>query len=158
MRIRIDIKTPPNQAENCIEKNKKVFLSRKTRDTIIEQGITDHNEFYWVLDLDESQLLSLHKKCHLGETAIKTFYRTLIKTIRRANWLSKKFGKGMKWIRRWINRKVNKTMRGKDKDEFLHTIESMTDQEINTWIEIEDEEEMKDFLTKPIITITQTDD
>jgi len=152
MNIRLNIKTPANQAHRCINTLKIQLVGLKGSKKIIKEAITSHKSFYWILKIDdEKELKQITYKAAMGEVTIKKFYRSLFKLLNKANKLAKKFQKGAEWIKRWIRKTARK--RFGEGSEALTKIEEMSDEEITDYIKIDDEEEMREFLDNEIISI-----
>lgn len=150
--LKLTINTPPNKAVECINTNKKVFLG-KLKTYVVEEKILSHNQYYWkIVLIDQKDVMLMYKKCASGEIMIKTFFRELIKNIRRTNKVRNKLGKGAAWVRKQLTVRLLKKLgidRKQDIDEYL---DGMKDHEL---IHIEDEEEMQVFLNNPIIVIEE---
>jgi hypothetical protein len=148
MKVKITIKTPPNQANKAIESSKKVFLG-KNKDFVIQEEVIAHDEFYWVLVIqDLNQMEKLYKKCAAGEVMIREFYRKLFKEIDRANKISKKLGKPISWVKARVKKMMGKRSTG--------DVEGFEDQINNTdFFEIEDREVMKKFLEESMIKVEE---
>lgn len=145
------IKTPPGQAEKCIESNKKVFLGFGLKDKVYDQKVLAHNEYAWYLSLNNpSDYDKLLKRCATGEVSIKKFYNELFRTIHRTNKLASKLSKPLKWVRERVIRLFTKKVQ--ESDSFEDTLRGMNNEE---FLRIDDEEEMKTFLTQPLISIKQ---
>ena len=152
MFVKVNVKTPKNQAANCIKTQKRALLGMKKANEILEQKLVDHNEFYWIINCkDEAEYIGIIKKCALGEVMIKKFYNTLIRLITRANKLVKKFKKGGDWIKKFIIRKLNKYYQGQD-NELVKSIEAMDEKEFADFVEIGDLKEMQALLAGDLIT------
>ena len=150
MKVKINVKTPKNQASRCIETQKFQLLGSMQKN-ILETVLVAHNEYYWIIKYDDDkELLKVSKRCAQGEVLIKKFYRTLIKWIDRGNWLATKFKKGSAWVKRWIIRQAKKAY--KNDPTFIKQIEDMKEDEISGFLVIEDREEMMALLDSELIS------
>lgn len=141
MLVKISVLTPKNKAAEAVEYQKGFFFGMASK-KIIEQKVTAHNKFYWVVEANESQTQSLILKTAWADMVTKKFYRELFKAIDRANWLTVKFKKGGAWAMNWvIKRLAVKYKLGDIKDNLKNVA-----QEENGLIVVTDREEMEKFL------------
>ena len=151
-KLKIDVKTPKNQAEQCMKTQKTALLGVKKSKEVLEEKLVKHNEFYWIIQVDsDKQEREIIYKCAKGEVTIRNFYKALFKLIHRANKLGDKFNKGYAWMRRWMVKKLKKQM-GSDQ-ELIKKVENMSDEEIKDFIKISDKEEMDKLLSGDMITV-----
>ena len=152
MKIMINVITPKNQARKCIESQKDALVGITKRKKIIEQKVTAHNKFYWIMQVqDQKEYEGIMRKCSLGETLIKKFYSALFKLIRRANSLAAKSSKGISYMKRWIKKRLDKV--SQNNEAMKQQIDNMTDEDFIDWLKITDEEPMKKMLKGELITI-----
>lgn len=150
------VRTPKNQAANCIKTQKAALLGYKASQKVKEQKVVQHNLFYWILDLeDEKEMSKITFKCARGEVMIKKFYSTLFKLLNRANRLATKFKKGAGWIRKWINKQLKK--HGQADEGMQNHIDSMTDEQLIDFIKVTDRKDMDKLLSGNLIEITRID-
>ena len=152
MKVKITVKTPPNQAARCINSQKDALIGFKKQKDVKEQKIVNDHEFYWILEVkDEKELGKVTHRLAMGEVLIKKFYRTLFKVIRRANTLSKKFKKGSQWLKKQIIKRLDKV--SMDNQDIKAQIDSMNDEEFQGWLEITDKEVMQELLSGPLFEV-----
>jgi hypothetical protein len=152
MLVKINVKTPKNQAKACVESQKDALVGVIKRRDIKEQKVISHDEFYWILECkDRDDLEKVIKKCAKGETMIKKFYSVLFKIIHRANVLASKFKKGISWAKKWIMKKLDKV--SKNNQTMKAHIDSMTDEQFRDWLTITDREAMDKLLAGNLINI-----
>jgi len=152
MKVKILCKTPKNQAKKCIESHKKAIVGLMKAKDIVEQKITKHNEFYWILKVeDDAEYHKVMKSCAKGEILIKRFYGTLMKLIARANFLCNKLDKKLLWARRWIIKRLKKIG---ENTEMIQKIETMSDEELKDFMDVTDKEEMEKLLAGDLIDLT----
>lgn len=155
MEIRIDVKTPAGQAEKSVKSQKLALLGLGMSKKVKHQQVVANNHFYWILDIDENDYPKLVKKCAAGEVMIKTFYRKLFKTINRVNKISAKIGKGGKWLKKQLIKRLTKlTEHSPDNNsDFIGQFENMDDEEFEHFIEINDKAMMDELLAGELITM-----
>lgn len=157
MKIRIDVKTPKNQAPACIESQKDALVGVTKRHKIIKQKVISHNRFYWIMRVkDQKEAEGIMRKCSLGEVLIKKFYSALFKLIKRANKLAARSSKGIAWMKRWLKKKLDKVSTGNES--MKNQIDAMTDEQFIEWLKITDEEPMRKLLKGDLITIEVLND
>lgn len=159
MKLKINVKTPNNQAKKCIETQKKSLLGLTQSKKVLEQKVIKHNEFFWIIECDsEKEREKIIKKCANGEVLIKKFYSVLFHIIGKANKLADKFKKGIGWIRRFLIKRLKKTSQQSATDKengMIKQIESMSDDELKNFIKIHDRESMQKLLSGAIIKIKE---
>jgi len=156
MKIKINVKTPKGQAAKSVETQKKSILGRALSYKLLEQKVVSDSEFYWILEIEEDRYLEVSNKCFKAEIMIKKFYKILMGTIERVNKLVLKFKKGAKWVRKQIVKRLKKLSGENNKDNPLFAqIETMPDEEFNTFIKMNDKAAMKKLLAGPLITIEE---
>jgi len=156
MKVKVNVKTPKNQADKCIKTQKAAILGHSQSQKILEEEVVSDHEFYWVLQLDNpKEYTKILEKAARGEMIIKKFYRTLFKLIDRANKLSDKFGKGVGWIRRWIIRKVKKQQEKGGDDSIIQQIQEMSDGELRDFIKVTDRAELEKLLGGELINVEE---
>ena len=154
MKLKINVKTPKDQAAKCIETQKKALLGMAQASQILEQKLVNDHEFYWVLNIrSHREMMKTIKKCARGEVLIKKFYRTLISLIDRANKLANKFKKGARWMKRWLVRRIKTKTQGNE--ELVNAIENMSDEEFKDFLVIHDRVAMQELLAGDLITVEE---
>jgi hypothetical protein len=153
MMIRVDVKTPRNQAKKCMKTQKMALLGYKEIKKIKEENLISHNRFEWVLEIkDQEEMNNIIMKCARGEVLIKKFYSTLFKLVKRANKVAAKFKKGAAWLKRWMIKTIKKKYEG-DSGKLAEYINSMDDKEFQDFLVINDEEEMRALLAGNLIKV-----
>lgn len=152
MLVKIDVKTPKNQAAQCMKTQKSALLGYKQLKKVKEEKVVSHDNFYWVLQLEnQKELDKVIKRCSLGEVMIKRFYSSLFKLVHRANRLCAKFGKAKTWIKKWMLKRIKKKYQG-DTTGMENYIQNMSDEEFEDFLQIDDEAEMRKLLEGDLIT------
>lgn len=150
--LKITVRTPPNQAKPCMVKQRDALLGFKKQKEIIKEKLVDHQTFYWIVPAeDAADQYMMIKRLAKGEVKIKNFYRTLIKTIDRANKLANKFKKGFQWMRRWLIKRLNKDQQ----TDFAKQVEDMPDEELKDFLKINDREAMMKLLAGTLIDVEE---
>ena len=150
--IKITVLTPKNQAKPTMERQKTTLLGFTKPKQILEEKLIAHNKFSWTIPIDdEKDERTVTKRLVRGEIYIKRFYRTLIKTLDRANKLGNKFKKGA----RWIKNRLIKQLRKQQQDDIATQVEGMDEKEIMDFIKINDREEILELMNKDLITIKE---
>lgn len=151
-KFKITVKTPKNQAKPCMIKQRDALLGFKKQKNILEEKLVNNHEFYWIIPIDDdNDAMQVTKRLAKGETQIKKFYKTLIKTLDRINKLANKFKKGATWIKNKLIKKLNKDQQ----TEFAKQVQEMTEEEILDFIKINDRKEMMQLLAGELITIKE---
>lgn len=151
-RMKIVVLTPQGQAESCMRTQKRSLLGFGKAGKVLEEGVIDPGSFYWIIPYEADELPKITHKLAKGEVFIKRFYRVLIRTLDRANKLADKFQKGIKWVRRWIVKKLKKQYGDNDEEGFIAQVNQMSDDELREFIQITDREAMLALLEKDLIT------
>lgn len=139
-KLKVNCLTPKGKSEKAAHEWKKQFPTFKK--PIEEKVINDH-EFYWIYEFDkEKQMQLFQKKTILAEIGIKKFYRVIMGAGSRANKIGKKLKWGTEKMTRWALRRINKRLKKENKDSI---------NDFKDIINMEDEEAMREFLTKDLI-------
>jgi len=153
MKVKITCKTPKGKAKVAMEKQRFQILGYKFTDKLIEEKLVSDSEFYWVLEFDDTKAYHyLVKKCALAETGIRTFYKTLISTIKRINKVGTKFKKGGLWLKKQLIKRLAKKNLDQEQVDTL-----LDGADLEEQIELYGEKEMVEFLKGEIIVLTIID-
>jgi len=137
---------------------RSALLGYKKEKKIKEEKLINDHKFYWVVPYkDDKEYMAMSKRLFRGEIFIKQFYKTLIKTLDRANKLGARFKKGSKWIKRWVVKKFKKQYADNDEHGFVSQVNNMSDEEFQDFIKINDREDMQKLLSGELITTERLD-
>lgn len=150
--LKIAVKTPKNQAHKSVETQKKALLGYKGARQVIEQRVVANNLFYWIVEAPASDVPDIIKKAAKGEALIRSFYRTLIRILSRANKIAQKSGKGGAWMKRWIIKRMKKVSRDKG---LTDQWEAMSDEQFQEFIRMTDRKEIEELIAGEMITVTE---
>jgi len=151
-KLKITVKTPKNQAQPCMIKQRDALLGFKKQKKILEEKLVSHNEFYWIIPADDAKdEATIIKRLAKGEITIKNFYKTLMKTLDRINRLAGKFKKGAYWMKRRLIKMLNK----KEQHDFAAQVENMSEAELLDFVKINDRKEMMELLSGSLIDIKE---
>jgi len=152
MDLEITVKTPKGQAKKVMNTQKDALLGFKKGKQLKREELINDSTFVWVAPCDDVKDMNyMIKRLMKGERMIKNFYKTLIKTIDRANRLAAKFKKGTKWVRNWMIRKLKK----EQQHDIVKQVEAMSDEEIRDFLLIQDRDDMMKLLAGELITVKE---
>lgn len=151
IRVKVTVNTPRNQAQRCIETQKRALLGNKATRQIVSQKVEAHNRFHWILSTTTDDVPNITHNAARGEAIIKKFYAQLIKWIGRANKLAQRSSKALNWTRRWLTKRI--TAAGQT--DFADQIRNMSDDDLKELIRIDDLKEMQQLLSGDLITIEE---
>lgn len=160
MKIKVTVNTPKKQAAQCMKTQKKAYLGFKASKKVIKEELVNDAQFYWVLEIEPKDTKGLYKNAARGELMIRKFYRGLFKIIDRCNKIQKKTGKGAKWLKRQLIKRLKKqTEHSPDDDnELIKNIDNMSDDEFKDFIVVHDREPMEKLLSGDLIKLEELED
>jgi hypothetical protein len=69
--IKVKFITPPNQAKKTIDSNKLQVLGFRLSKKVVNQKVTAHNKFFWVIECTEKEARNIDLKCYGAQKKIK---------------------------------------------------------------------------------------
>jgi len=156
--LKVTVRTPKRQAESCMRTQLNAMLGLSTKRKLLKQELVSEQEFYWIIDIPDKDYPQVIKNANKGELIIKKFYSMLFKAIHRLNQLQGKFNKGAVWLKRMLLKRLTKDVKNdKNSEGMAAEINKMTDEELGTFIEINDRESMQQLLAGRLIEVTAYD-
>ncbi len=163
MKLTINVKTPKNQAEKTMRRQIQALIGYKKQKDILEQKVINDHEFQIKLYYEKEELLQINKRLWRAEFAIKEFYKTIYKYIKRVNRIiniGNKLGKAGKKGIQWLQKKAAKMLIKEipDRQQREEMMENLNIQEVQIQgnlfkeIEITDKEDMDKLLAGQLIT------
>lgn len=111
--LRITVKTPKGQAERTMNRQIESLIGFKRKKNIVNKKVINDHEFSITMQYENKELESITKRLYLAESAIKEFYKSLYKFIKKVNRIIKignKMGKAGKTGLKWLHKKVHKML------------------------------------------------
>jgi len=146
--LKVTCLTPKGQAKKCMREWARQFPSFKKP---IKKEILNDTSFYWIYKFEnEKKMLTFNKKVLLAENGIKRTYRFMLKFFLRAYKILNKSAWGVKKTKRWLEKQWKKRFDGESSE--INKIKELTDEKFKEYLKINDEEEIRQFLEKEIIS------